>query len=87
MTNYNKNLKPIAGQQKPLTEEEIKEQRLRAAAQKYNAIVEGVIFSAVNGAGADLTKEAADTIYESARHIGNRYLEDLLGVKLNAPAK
>lgn len=85
MTNYNKSkgiLARPAQKLAPLTDEQRKEQLIRAAAQKYNSLVEGIIFNAVQGAGADLNKETADTIYENARHIANRYLEDLMGVKL-----
>ena len=66
----------------PLTDEQKKEQALRAAAQKYNALVEGIIFNAVQGAGADLTAFVGANIYNSAKHIAGLYLEELLGVKL-----
>ena len=66
----------------PLTDEQKKEQALRAAAQKYNALVEGILYNAVQGAGADLTPEVAETIFRSARHAADIYLEELLGVKL-----
>ncbi len=63
-----------------LTEEQKREQILHAAAQKYNSIIEGVIYSAVHGAGADLTPEMGESIYNTAKHIAKLYVEENLGV-------
>lgn len=84
MTNYNKSKGILARPAKPeqLTDEQRKEQLLRAAAQKHNSLVEGIIFNAVQGAGADLTREAADQIFDNAKYLAGRYLEELMGVKL-----
>lgn len=89
MTDYTKskgvlgNAKAAAAKQAaPLSDEEKKQQLIRAAAQKFNSLVEGIVFNAVQGAGADLTREAADQIFDNAKHIAERYLDELMGVKL-----
>lgn len=84
MSKYQKPVAPLARQAQPapLTDEQKKEQALRAAAQKFNSLVEGIIFNAVQGAGADLTPEVGENIFNAAKHTAGLYLEELLGVKL-----
>ena len=63
MTNPKKTIKPAAPQQRPLTKEERIAAVERGFTQKYNAVLEGILYNSVHGfAQSGNTPEPSDIV-------------------------
>ena len=86
----NKPIKPSAMAQKPLSEEQKKEQMMRAFMQKKASLAEGVLFNLVQACGRDLcydlennqTKDNPTKIVKMANDMADEFMRVVYGQEI-----
>lgn len=67
-------MKPIAALQRPLTEEEKKDQMMRAFIQKKASLAEGILFNLMQGLGFIPQAEDVENIVSSCNDIADEFM-------------
>lgn len=82
MNKSMKPMKPIAALQRPLTEEEKKDQMMRAFIQKKASLAEGILFNLMQGLGFIPQAEDLENIVSCCNDIADEFMSVIYKVDI-----